>query len=73
MKTTAKIKLTGKEPWGSDGAHHLTFQPDYQDGRNKEWASATPALSLTMTVKGDVAEHFEVGTAYTLTFEPDED
>lgn len=46
----------------------LRFFPDYDDGRNKEWAAATPALSLTMTVKPEVAERFEVGAHYTLTF-----
>ncbi len=35
---------------------------------NEEWAVATPALSLTMTVNANAAEHFELGKAYTLTF-----
>ncbi len=65
---TAKVKCTNKEPAWNDGAT-LSFQPDYADGRNKAWAEATPALSLTMTVKGEVAERFEVGDAFTLTFE----
>jgi len=72
VDVTAKIKCTRKEPWGSTGDVALEFQPDYQDGRNKEWATATPALSLTMTVKSSVAEHFEQGRAYTLTFTPEE-
>jgi hypothetical protein len=74
VDVTAKIKCTSKQPMGDHEGADVTlgFQPDYQDGRNKEWASATPALGLTMTVKSSVAEHFESGRAYTLTFTPEE-
>jgi len=64
---TAKIKCTTKSPTTGD-YQVITFSPDYADGRNKEWAAATPALSLTMTVKESAAEHFTPGGAYTLTF-----
>lgn len=67
---TAKIKCSKKEPQGADQVS-LGFQADYEDGRNKEWAKYTPGLSLTMGVKPEVAEHFAVGQAYTLTFDPD--
>ncbi len=67
---TAKIKCTGKSPTedGEDAQVSLTFGPDYADGRNQEWAKYTPGLSLTMGVKASVAEHFEVGDTFTLTF-----
>ena len=68
---TAKVKCVRKEAFGSGTT--LEFQPDYVDGRNKEWAEATPALSLTMTVQSAVAEHYEVGQAWTLQFVPTED
>lgn len=70
-KITAKVKLTGREE-GWDKQLNLRFEPDYAEGRNTEWAAATPSLQLQMTVKGDVAEHFQPG-AYTLTFEKTED
>lgn len=38
---------------------------------NKAWSLYTPALQLEMTLKGDVADRFEPGQSYTLTFEPD--
>lgn len=65
---TAKIVCTGKlkSDWGTS----LEFGADYQDGRNAEWAEATPSLSLTMTVKHGVAAHFDLGAPFTLTFEP---
>lgn len=71
MKVTAKAQLNTK----GDGtqAATLSFGPDYQDGRNAEWAAATPSLSINMTVKGDVADFFEQGGKYTVTFERTED
>jgi hypothetical protein len=67
MAVTAKVKLTNKQPYGNGST--LTFEPDYQDGRNRAWAEATPNLHLVTTWLGDVAEQFEVGDAVTLTFE----
>lgn len=69
MAITVKIACALKQAYGN-GSTAVTFQPDYADGRNKEWAAATPALLLQMTVKGAVADQFEPGRKYTLTFEP---
>lgn len=69
-KVTAKVKLGSREPQGNVTA--LRFEPDYQDGRNQEWAAATPHLQLHMTVNGEVVDFFEPG-AYTLTFEKAKD
>lgn len=49
----------------------VSFYPDYADGRNKEWAFATPSLSLTMNVRPEVAQFFPLGQKFTLTFEPE--
>jgi hypothetical protein len=67
---TAKVVVESKveSPGGTAG---IRFRPDYEGGRNAEWADATPALSLALTVKADVAEGLEVGDAYTLTFAKD--
>ncbi|MEU3452181.1 hypothetical protein ABZ671_00860 [Micromonospora sp. NPDC006766] len=74
---TAKIVCQSKtEPGpttraaeGEDNRHVIvTFVPDYADGRNKEWALHTPGLSLTMGLRGSVADQFQPGKAYTLTF-----
>lgn len=71
---TAKITCTKKEihTVGDTTQAILGFAPDYAPGRNESWAAATPALSISMTVKGDVADHFETGKAYTLEFVPEE-
>ena len=36
---------------------------------NEAWSLYTPALQLEMTLRGSVADRFEPGQAYTLTFE----
>ena len=66
---TAKVKLAVRTTDGESVS--LTFTADYADERNKEWAKYTPYLNLTMGVKPEIAEKFEVGTAYTLQFVPE--
>jgi len=66
---TAKVVVESKLEHGQQVS--LQFRPDYDQGRNAEWAEATPALSLGMTVKSEVAEEVEVGDAFTLTFAKD--
>lgn len=69
MAITAKVTCGRKIIFTSDGTGSaaFTFYADYADGRNKEWAAATPTLQLDITVKnGDL---FQVGKHYTLTFE----
>lgn len=67
---TAKIKCTSKTPTGDpdDPQAIVSFSPDYADDRNKEWSRYTPAMSLSMTLRGSVADRFAVGEAYTLQF-----
>jgi hypothetical protein len=68
-KITAKVTCTWKAP--GESSTQLYFGPDYAEGRNAQWASATPSLSLSMTVKNEVADQFTTGGHYTLTFEPE--
>lgn len=72
---TAKIVCQAKQESGEGDQRrvNVSFLPDYADGRNKEWSLYTPALSLSMTLKGAVADRFEPGQAYTLTFTPEGD
>ena len=72
---TAKVKLGAKTPYkvridGEDVVDQigLNFYADYEDGRNKAWAKYTPAISVTMTVKPEVAEWFNEGESFTLAF-----
>jgi hypothetical protein len=75
-QVTAKVRVNMvQKPGGAGpGSSTISFSPDYEDGRNKEWAVATPSLSLSMTVKDEVAEeHFASGDAFTLTFSKNDD
>ena len=69
---TAKVALNHvSEP--AEGQVTLSFNADYGDGANSEWAKYTPALSLNMVVKEEVAEkHFPLGKKFTLTFSDEE-
>lgn len=71
MAVTAKFKVSRLTPmgWGSE----VELTPDYAQGRNAEWASATPAgmIRLTITNEAAVAQFVE-GAPYTVTFEAEE-
>lgn len=75
MSVTAKVVCSSKTESGEGEERQVlvNFVPDYADGRNKEWALFTPSLSLSMTLKGVVADKFEPQKAYTLKFEPSSD
>lgn len=70
MAITAKVILQTKSI--SISTTGLLFYPDYGDGRNKEWSTSTPHLELKMTVTNEVADLFDVGGRYTLTFDKEE-
>lgn len=71
---TAKITCYSKQERGEgeDRTVDVAFSADYADERNKEWARFTPGLNLTMGLRGSVADEFEVGKPYTLTFTPED-
>lgn len=70
---TAKVVCHSKLITGA-GEHRqavVKFGAD-NSPENKDWSLYTPALTLDMTLRGAVADRFEPGQAYTLTFEPSE-
>lgn len=58
---------------GDDRQVSVSFLPDYNDGRNREWSRYTPSLSLSMTLNGTAGDRFEQGKAYVLTFAESDD
>lgn len=72
---TAKIVCASKSETGEGDERQtmVTFTPDYTNERNKEWSLYTPALSLSMTLKGTVADRFQPGGRYTLQFVESDD
>lgn len=76
MSVTAKVVCSVKTLQGEGTPYEsyiLNFSADYADGRNKEWAAATPYMYIQMSVKGDLKDLFEVGKKYTLTFDEAEE
>lgn len=71
MATTLKMLLSSKTLTGN--ATGLVFNVDYANGRNKEWASATPVAQVTATVQNEIGERFKLGAAYTFTVEESDD
>lgn len=70
MKVTAKFVVRSIVDYG--GQAGISLVPDYQDGRNKEWAAATPSGSITLTIdtsKTAAAELFKAGAPILVTFE----
>jgi glucose-6-phosphate isomerase len=67
---TAKVRCCHKTESGEgeNRTARVSFLPDYVDGRNAEWAAATPSLSLEMTLNNKAADLFKADTAYTLQF-----
>jgi len=76
MAVTAKVRCTSLIQYPStdfwDGHWYVTFGPDYGEGRNAEWAAASPSLSFSMVLHPSKGDLFVVGKAYTLTFEPED-
>lgn len=88
MAVTAKFKVSRLTPWTGteivDGAMvapegsttsggEVELTPDYAQGRNAEWAAATPAGVIRLTVGNPAAlAQFVEGQAFTVTFEQSE-
>lgn len=72
MAVTAKFKVTRRADmgWGTE----VEMTPDYAQGRNSEWAEATPAGMIRMTIKNELAAaQFPEGSFQTVTFEETEE
>jgi hypothetical protein len=72
---TAKVVVQSRTESGVGDQRQVAVNltADYNDGRNREWSLYTPSLSLSMTLKGDVADQFPTGKAFTLQFVPEDD
>ena len=72
MAITAVAKIWNRVDAG-DGQTRLEWTAPYQDDKgnrlNEEWYKYTPAITLHITVKNEIAEKFKDRTEYLLTFE----
>lgn len=76
MSVTAKFKVSGIRNYNWENqpdAGEVILTPDYAQGRNKEWAEATPSGSISLHIqKAEAFKQFEQGKAFTVTFEPED-
>lgn len=59
MAVSAKFKVNRVSDMG--WAKEVELTPDYGDGKNKDWAAATPAGMMRLTIKNELAaEQFKM-------------
>lgn len=85
MAVTAKFKVSRLTPYGpfeiKDGKisgdctmAEVELTPDYAQGRNAEWATATPSGVIRMTITNpDALGQFVINDAFTVIFEKEEE
>lgn len=77
MSVNAKFKVQRVTPQSThDGSTlaEVEMVPDYAGGRNTDWSKWTPSGVIRMNVTNPAAlEQFQVGSAFTVTFEPTQD
>lgn len=79
MAVTARFKVGRITPYSTDDDGNVTageieMVPDYAQGRNSEWASATPSGVFRMNVTNPpVFEQLKSGTSLHILITPVED
>lgn len=76
MAVTARFKVTRITKFGDaeDAPAEVEMTPDYAQGRNAEWAAATPSGVCRLTISNPPAlAQFEQGQPVAITFEPGEE
>lgn len=77
MRVTAKFKVYSVSTidYGTGKETQVDMSPDYAEGRNAEWAAATPTGNIRLTIsptKTSATNLFKPGTALTVTFEAED-
>lgn len=84
MAVTAKFKVSRLTPYGAfevvDGQisgeckmAEVELTPDYAQGKNAEWAEATPSGVIRLTITNPAAlNQFKLNDAFTVIFEKEE-
>lgn len=68
MAVSARFRVTRRSEM--EWATEIEMTPDYAQGKNAEWAAATPAGMIRLTVKNEAAaEQFKQGSPVAITFE----
>lgn len=74
MSVTAKFKVQTITDNAGYEADEVLLVPDYAQGRNKDWAAATPSGTIRMHIGRETParKQFTTGRAFTVTFEPED-
>ena len=54
QKVTARFFVNQITDYGNSNYAAVTLVPAYQDGQNKEWASATPSGKIELNIGADL-------------------
>jgi hypothetical protein len=75
MSVTAKFKVSEVVNGAGYQSSRVRLVPDYAQGRNKDWAAATPAGVFELYIGNDTAaiKEFTQDRAFTVTFDPDDE
>lgn len=75
VQISAKFKVANIVEGAGYKADRVLLVPDYADGRNKDWAAATPAGTISLDIGQDTEarKHFEPGRAFTILMEPNDE
>jgi hypothetical protein len=75
MTISAKFKVSEIVGGAGYQSSRVRLVPDYAQGRNKDWAAATPSGVIEMYVGNETAalKQFVLGQAFTVLFEANEE
>lgn len=75
MTISAKFKVSEIVESAGYQANRVRLVPDYAQGRNKDWAAATPSGVIEMYIGRETAaiDQFTVGKAFTVLFEENDE
>lgn len=75
MTVSAKFKVSEVVESAGYQANRVRLVPDYAQGRNKDWAAATPSGVIEMYIGQETAaiKQFTVGKAFTVLFEENDE
>jgi hypothetical protein len=75
VSVTAKFKVSEVIEAAGWKANRVRLVPDYAQGKNKDWAAATPSGVFEMYIGEDTEaiKQFTVGRCFTVTFDPEDE
>ncbi len=75
IRMSAKLNCASKTESGvgDDRQVTVTFGADYADGRNKEWARFTPSANVSIVLKGELGDRYQIGKSYVMFIQEEDE